>query len=382
MRVVTGFSSSPGDYFLQRATHEPPYSLQRQLWPWIEEWETRIEVRACRKSWAQGGLDEDDLAADGFLKLLRRLRVVLLQDLAMLQPQYPSLSFYSYAPFYGPEWDAFALVVRTDLAAAEPPNLLLQRALPELSGVLETSREAILHNSNQLASRLEQQLQLQLETRLLAIQGSLNALLQGQIPITFPGLVGYIGGAPGPGSIPMPVPVLTAAAAAGIAPSLGTAPAAASVPTPTPISEPGPPVVTALPKVFTVRDVWREWKEGVAGHPAIQELEERWGSRWRPGSNIRVQFCRRKVIWNELRTRIAKGRTEEEAITELEQLRGHRTINRLVDSIKQRQQRAGQEQLLPTLPPPPPQQLQQARRGRSNCRSGRWARCGRRGPSG
>jgi hypothetical protein len=32
----------------------------------------------------KGGLDEDDLAADGFLKLVRHLRVVLLQDLAVL----------------------------------------------------------------------------------------------------------------------------------------------------------------------------------------------------------------------------------------------------------------------------------------------------------
>jgi hypothetical protein len=84
MRVVAGFSTSSGDYFLARAAHEPPYALQKQLWPWIEEWELRFEARARRCSWAQGGLDEDDLAADGFLKLVRHLRVVLLQDLAVL----------------------------------------------------------------------------------------------------------------------------------------------------------------------------------------------------------------------------------------------------------------------------------------------------------
>jgi hypothetical protein len=94
MRVVAGFSGSTGDYFLPRAAHEPPLLLQKQLWPWIEEWELRFEARASRKSWAQGGLDEDDLAADGFVKLMRRLRTVLLQDLAVLQPRYPSLPFF------------------------------------------------------------------------------------------------------------------------------------------------------------------------------------------------------------------------------------------------------------------------------------------------
>ena len=103
MRVVAGFSASSGDYFLARTAHEPPPCLQKQLWPWIEEWESRCEARARRRRWVQGGLDEDDLAADGFLKLLRRLRAILLQDLAVLQPRYPSLPFFAYPPFSGPD---------------------------------------------------------------------------------------------------------------------------------------------------------------------------------------------------------------------------------------------------------------------------------------
>ena len=84
MRVIAGFSLSASDYFLAWAAHEPPYGLQKQLWPWIEEWEARFEARACRQTWAQGGLDEDDLITDSFLKLIRHLRLVLLQDLAVL----------------------------------------------------------------------------------------------------------------------------------------------------------------------------------------------------------------------------------------------------------------------------------------------------------
>ncbi|KFY65436.1 hypothetical protein V496_02560 [Pseudogymnoascus sp. VKM F-4515 (FW-2607)] len=37
-----------------------------------------------------------------FLKLMQRLRIVLLQDLAALQLRYPPLAFFAYAPFYGP----------------------------------------------------------------------------------------------------------------------------------------------------------------------------------------------------------------------------------------------------------------------------------------
>ncbi|KAJ6437110.1 High-osmolarity-induced transcription protein 1 [Purpureocillium lavendulum] len=322
MRIVAGFSASPGDYFLARAAHEPPYVLQKHLWPWIEEWEPRFEARARRQCWAEGGLDDDDLAADGFLKLMRRLRIVLLQDLAVLQPRYPSLPFFAYAPFNGPEWDVFAVAVRsTAVGATEPVSLLVRRALPELSCVLESTREALLQNSQRLAIRLE--------ARLDGIQGGLDALLQGQVPITF---TGYFGA--GSAAALAPTPALSTAPTL----NLHTAPAPAPAPTQEPLV-PGMPIVTALARVFTVRDVWKEWEEGFAGQKAVRELEETWGSRWRPGNGVRVQFCRRKVIWDELLGRMASGKCKEEAVAELEHLRAGRSLNRLVDELKQRRRR-------------------------------------------
>ncbi|KAM5344531.1 hypothetical protein ACJ41O_013067 [Fusarium nematophilum] len=321
MRIVAGFSASPGDYFLARAAHEPPYVLQKQLWPWIEEWEPRFEARARRQCWAEGGLDDDDLAADGFLKLMRRLRIVLLQDLAVLQLRYPSLPFFAYAPFNGPEWDEFAVAVRSDaVGATEPLSLLVRRALPELSGVLESTREALLQNSQRLAIRLE--------ARLEGIQGGLDALLQGKVPITF---TGYFEAGPAVAPSPATAPTL----------NLNTAPAQA--PAAEPLA-PGP-VVTALARVFTVGDVWKEWEEGIAGQPAVRVLEETWGSRWRPGNGVRVQFCRRKVIWDELLARTASGKSMEEAVAELELLRAGRSLDQLVDEPRQRRRRGqGQSQ--------------------------------------
>jgi Centromere DNA-binding protein complex CBF3 subunit, domain 2/Transcriptional activator of glycolytic enzymes len=333
MRVVAGFSGAAGDYFLPRAAHEPPQHLQKQLWPWIEEWEPRFEARACRQGWAQGGLDEDDLAADGFLKLLRRLRAVLLQDLAVLQPRYPSLPFFAHAPFRGPDWDAFAHAVQADATAAEPQSVLLQRALPELSAVLESTREAVLHNSTRLASQLEGQLgglQGSLESRLGSLQGSLDALLQGRVPIT---LTGYFGAPPQQGPAPLQGPALASAST-----SVGALTASPPVLGPAIVPKPSPPVYTALAKAYTVADAWREWKEGLAGQPAIRELEEAWGSRWRPSNTVRVQFCRRKVIWDAVQARVARGGSEEEAIAELELLRAGRSLNQLVDELKHRRQ--------------------------------------------
>ncbi|KAF6525727.1 hypothetical protein HZS61_011522 [Fusarium oxysporum f. sp. conglutinans] len=196
-----------------------------------------------------------NLPANGFLKLMQRLRIVLLQDLAVLQPRYPSLPFFAYAPFNGPEWDEFAVAVRSDaVGAMEPLSLLVQYALPELSGVLESTREAVLHNSQRLAIRLE--------ARLEGIQGGLDALLQGKVPVTFTGHFGA----------------------------------------------------------------------GAVDSPYL-ELQYGSGSGSR-ASSTRVQFCRRKVVWDELLARTASGKSEEEAVAELELLRAGRSLNRLVDELK------------------------------------------------
>ncbi|KAL9573972.1 hypothetical protein ACKAV7_001916 [Fusarium commune] len=135
-----------------------------------------------------------------------------------------------------------------------------------MRGILESTREAILQNSQRLAIRLEAQLE--------GIQDGLDALLQGKVPVTF---TGHFGAEPAVSLAPAPAP--------SIAPTLNfnTAPAPAPEP---PV--PGMPVVAALAKVFTVRDVCKEWEEGIAGQPAVWVLEEAWGSRWRPGNGTRV----------------------------------------------------------------------------------------------
>jgi hypothetical protein len=46
------------------------------------------------KVWSEGGLDQEDLALEGFIKLIKYLRVVLLQDIAVLQASESLFLFY------------------------------------------------------------------------------------------------------------------------------------------------------------------------------------------------------------------------------------------------------------------------------------------------
>jgi hypothetical protein len=86
LRRMAGTTIDPGSYFVPRAHVAPPKELLLKVWPWLTAWELRFRKRARRKNWEQGGLNEDDFAGAGFVKLLLALRSVLLQDLAVLQP--------------------------------------------------------------------------------------------------------------------------------------------------------------------------------------------------------------------------------------------------------------------------------------------------------
>jgi hypothetical protein len=87
----------------------------------------------------------------------------------------------------------------------------------------------------------------------------------------------------------------------------------------------------------TVADVWREWREGIAGRPALQGLERTLGHLLRPKAKDHTAWSRRKVILDELTRLIARGRTEEATVAELEAIRAGRHLRRLIEDLKGRQ---------------------------------------------
>lgn len=94
LRSMAGFGTKAGKFCLGRANYTPPPGLQQQVFPWVEYWEARVCCFRQRKGWSDGGLDEEDLALEGFLRLMKYLRVVLLQDMAVLQAGKPLLLSY------------------------------------------------------------------------------------------------------------------------------------------------------------------------------------------------------------------------------------------------------------------------------------------------
>ncbi|CAJ2504769.1 Uu.00g121630.m01.CDS01 [Anthostomella pinea] len=86
--------------------------------------------------------------------------------------------------------------------------------------------------------------------------------------------------------------------------------------------------------VATVEEVWKEYREGMDGQPAIEALDAQWGSRWRPEPRGRTWYSRRKVIWDKIKDYIAEGMDEAEAVREVEMLRDGGTINKLIRMLQ------------------------------------------------
>ncbi|KAI0390087.1 transcriptional activator of glycolytic enzymes-domain-containing protein [Xylariaceae sp. FL0594] len=86
--------------------------------------------------------------------------------------------------------------------------------------------------------------------------------------------------------------------------------------------------------VATVEEVWKEYREGIDGQPAIEKLDATWGSRWRPEPRGRTWYSRRKVIWDKIKEFINEGMDENQAVQEVEKLREGGTINKLIRMLQ------------------------------------------------
>ena len=77
---------------------------------------------AAVTDYASGGVPNPDLAGKEFLSLLQRLRYVFLQDVALIQPQFPRLRLWSLTLFKDPAWPPLAERVRAAEAVQEDPS--------------------------------------------------------------------------------------------------------------------------------------------------------------------------------------------------------------------------------------------------------------------
>ena len=357
VRSTAGFRPTQhGDYYLPRAKVQPPASLVRSLWPWVDQWRAwfsqAFDDPAFTGSYEELELqpmqlseeDRIDLAGQGFLRLLNDLRTILLQDSVILRREFPQHPVWQSPIFVRDDYTQFAQEVEQSLLEVEEPDeVRLRKIVPDIANRMNLCREDIVRTVEVQGLRTHALLQ--------SVSTQLDDLFSGRFSVTFHRHPSAQDPGPGPGPGPHPIESTTASTTAVSQPvaavpadplaeaSYDAAPdPSASAPACAPRLDPAapPPPYMMNRTIGSVHDLWREWTVGLGSGPSIQALEAAYGASWRKPQSEKVWFGRRKVIIEEIRQRAAYHATVEGAVEELELVRRrqHTTLNGLSRWIK------------------------------------------------
>lgn len=305
MRRVAGYGAVVGTYYLKRATVIPPESLQRKLWPWLND----VIV-----SFANNRSRRPDMSGKQFAKLLSDLRVVLLQDAALLMPTYPDLSIWEIPVFQSDEWEQFHKLVREQEATEEEPeDVRIRGAMPlvaeRLAGVQTGISSQVRHATGELTNQLTN-LRQYIGDKLGDIWQAIQQSQQPQPMFMVPAE------AIQPSYLSTILPAINPAARQPTAQTIiNHTPPTMDEGSPDPTSPTTHPNTTSLPPncptgcdpdpipatMASFATVWREWFVGWdrAGQhmTSIEALDQRWPSgEWRYNSKLRTRYQNRKKL--------------------------------------------------------------------------------------
>ena len=126
LRAMAGFKPRGlGDYYLPRAQVQPPESLVQALWPWIDQWLAWLDPEPAdlpEHLVGEGSPDQDDMAAQGFLRLLAQLRIVILQDSVLLRREFPAHPMWAHELFHRADYLSCGTNGRSGSRASRPSS--------------------------------------------------------------------------------------------------------------------------------------------------------------------------------------------------------------------------------------------------------------------
>ena len=298
IRRQAGFKIE-GDFFLKRATVEPPESLKKLLWSQADGWRERFRRHAhTRDTFAMGGMDGFDLAAEGFLNLLVSLRVSFLQDAALVQAQFPAHPMFGHLLFQNVDWQPFATAVQVaEAKEQEPFSLKVQQLVPEMTDSVTNMFRQVQKTLEPILGRIEANTDKTLAYQKDWATGNIGLFAHPTPKASF--WTPALAAPPTSQSLPWPMIPFSASSSTELA-------AQAPLPlTSFPASVTASSATPSLPKmrmnrhISKVDDLWREWTQGYGGCESVESAAARKGlctdngeCKWR---------SRRKVIVDEIK---------------------------------------------------------------------------------
>ncbi|KAI3638343.1 hypothetical protein MIR68_003954 [Amoeboaphelidium protococcarum] len=290
---LAGFSRK-SLYVIHRASITPSQELQMEVYPQLNSYLHLLED------------SNQTLTTKLFIKTMLHLRIVFLQDAALLMGSYPDLSLWNESVFQTNYFQQFSQQVKAACRDAElSGSELLDRLAPELQRVTQSNFEELKSQLNSQSAMLQS-----LNNSLIQSQNTISDVLQGRTAIR---LSVYQGNS----------------SAGQPAPSGGN------------IAEEDDAEVLDYKmnsSVVTVSTLWQEWTSGIAGGPAVQDLEATFGTKWRKDQTESKFFNRRRVIIDEIKRIVNENvaSCEQEAVRLLEIKRSSNlwSLDKLMKSIK------------------------------------------------
>ena len=349
MRSIAGFPKEGKGYFLPRAQEMPGDALCSKIWPETDIWLRCME--AYHPDRADNKVVRLDLAGSGFLRLLRALRVILLQDSVVLRKEFPLHPLWKESLFDCEEYREFAARVESSLAkVVTPDELIMQKYWPAHEAVSKSRHEAAISEIRSVrlcvqsvSERLDEMERSTASVAPIWIQqgktgvwvgptGSIS--LSSEYAVSQPkASLSEVGTQSVPPSHEHPPPHTAHYGSQNhLSPS---APAGGGVTGPFILDPQMPPRrYKMLRGSNSVRQLWTEWTLGLAGGPSIEALDRCWGAGWRVGSEAMFYSRRRKII-REIHRRVQDSLAEDDrqAIDQLEQLRGKHSLDWLCKNV-------------------------------------------------
>jgi hypothetical protein len=272
---------------------------------------------------------DQDIAVRCFMRLLRWLRVVLLQDAVFLRRKYPALRIWLEPAFNNAMFENFAGELLHEAEHGETPQYMrVSRAMPDLAhqlreqhdnlmNTMSTHHQSILtenkqehvtaNNSNRQEHTLTRDIILHNLQPILSVLNDLSnsgltfhtqSSSDTRVQLTDSN---YIANITTEASLFNPNPVTSTN-------SFSQLPVNEELALLNPIPEleltsDSIEQYRLATHVNTVVDLWEEYKTGIphrAGAPAgpsIQQLNERFGAKWRARDDCRKAYSRRRHIW-------------------------------------------------------------------------------------
>lgn len=308
VRVLAGFPKERGSYFLKRNI-DPPTELQQSIFPLADEWYDRIVNSRV----------DGSIAAIGFLRLIKYLRKVLLQDSLILREQFPESCIWKQAPFSCDAYQRYYDDAQRVIATSEvPEQIRLREAIPDIKHSLDSVNVSV-QQMNRRITEFKQCLDDTIRVKHTETTEAIKTV-EMQLARMIPSAATVEENLR---AVRSSAVQFVDSVARMITPATDTQEARHSAP-----SSDSVPIYKMSVEITTVGQIWAEWAEGLNGGPAVSLLEQRHAAKWRSSPSARKLFSRRKIFIDFI-TKKAEDRGCEPSVIvqELDSLRARESLS-------------------------------------------------------